>query len=191
MRIAIGTGSNPKADNQTLIITIDNRTGRTLSARQTIGVAIGKSATDLEGNNLRDAYSFSFSTGGYGIIATSPANGQVLNHMPGGMQPIDIYFNCAIMPAQINANSLRITPQLAGVHAVPIIMDNPATGWSIIRWLPYLEGDKTYRVTVNRGLKTTSGQRVSELPYTFSFTLNSALPNNKTGPKSISRRRHL
>jgi len=182
----IGSGTHPKANNQTLIIEVSNQQGKTLDTKQDISVSIAKSATDLEGNELREPYSFSFNIGGYGIIATSPADGQVVNYLPGSMQPVDIYFNCVLQPSQINSSTLKISPMLSGVHAVPVILNNPQTGWSFIRFLPYLQGGKEFRVTVNRGLKTTDGRKVGGLPYTFSFRLEEM---RETGAPSTPTRR--
>ena len=186
-RVYIGSGGHPRANDQTLVVEFDNSDGKEIKPRQTITLSLSKDATDLEGNKLREAYEFSFKTGGLGVIATSPANGQVVNYLPGSILPVDVFFNCSLDQNAINSNTVSITPALNSSSSPPMVMTDPITGWSFIRFLPYFQGGKNYRVTVNRGLRDVKKTPLTDLPYTFSFQLNDAKPSG--APPTATRRR--
>lgn len=188
VRLFMGAGSHTAANEQTLVIEVDNTNGDALNAKEQFHISVGQACTDLSGNKLRAAHDFRFTLGGYGIVATNPANDSEVNYKTGTMHTVDIYFNCKLDPQSINERTLSIAPNINAVSSPPSIRNDNVTGWSVLRFTPYVQGNKEYRITVNRGLRTTGGKPVSDLPYSFRYRLNDVAPTGMPNQATRNRR---
>ena len=117
---------------------------------------------------MTESYSFSFTTGHAEIISTDPANGEKGRSVNFDI-PIAVHFNAPIDRESITSDDIRFDPQL-GSSANINFKNDQATGWTTMFISGFAQPDKEYLVTIGRGAKTITGDRVRNLPYKFRFT---------------------
>ncbi len=131
-------------------------------------VTVAETAASIEGVPMAEAYSFAFTTGHAEIISTDPANGEKGRSVNFDI-PIAVHFNAPIDRESITSDDIRFDPQL-GSSANINFKNDPATGWTTMFISGFAQPDKEYLVTIGRGAKTITGDRVRNLPYKFRFT---------------------
>ena len=84
--------------------------------------------------------------------------------------PIVVFFNTKIQPESFNLNTVRFRPRL-DVDPQFIFDTDARTGWTIVRILARLEPERTYTVTIGRGVRSATNQPLSNTPYTWRFRI--------------------
>lgn len=130
-------------------------------------VTIDGSAANSEGVEMKDAYKFSFTTGYAEIIATNPADGEE-NARVNFDLPISVFFNAPIERDTIRTEDIRFDPPLP-TSANINFKNDPNTGWTIMLIAGYAKPDQRYTVTIRRGVRTITGDRIRNVPYTLRF----------------------
>ncbi|MCC6546673.1 carboxypeptidase regulatory-like domain-containing protein [Candidatus Sumerlaeota bacterium] len=130
-------------------------------------VTVASSARSMTGVSMEEDYQFSFTTGYAEIISTAPTNGArgvVVNFD----RPLTIHFNAPIDPDSISADDIEFRPSLPSSPTVNFQRD-ARSGWTTLFVSGFAQPDVNYTVTVRRGVKTITGDRVRNLPYRTSF----------------------
>ncbi|MEO8377996.1 MAG: Ig-like domain-containing protein, partial [Candidatus Sumerlaeota bacterium] len=130
-------------------------------------VTISDSARSMTGVAMEESYEFSFTTGYAEITGTSPADnsrGVSVNFD----RPISIYFNAPIDPDSISADDITFNPSLPSSPSVNFRRD-ARSGWTTMYVSGFAQPDVEYTMTVRRGVKTVTGDRVRNLPYKMKF----------------------
>jgi hypothetical protein len=164
MRLVIA-GNNPK-------LAIPFRTRYT--------VTIDATATDFDGVPMEQPYSFSFTTGGPSVIATTPEDGSLKTAM-GPRTPVVIYFNAKMDPASLTQDALRIRPQTPTTPQLGAFED-PLTGWTRLDVAAAWEPGTEYSVTIQDRARSAAGDRLANVPYAFSFTTPNMVPTGGSPP---------
>ncbi len=165
----MGAGSHPAADDRTAVLVFSNDdANRPIRFNTLYRVTVARSASDQTGLGMRQDYSFGFTTGAPGIMRTSPRDGAVDVRVNSLNLPISVFFNARIRPETFNANSVRFRPRLA-IDPKLLIDTDPRTGWSVGRIFAELEPGKDYTVTIDRSVRTSTNQPLSNTPYTIRF----------------------
>ncbi|GAB4319406.1 MAG: hypothetical protein Kow0059_13390 [Candidatus Sumerlaeia bacterium] len=156
-----------KSDFDLLYIVIEGDNPRTpvsFDTRYTITIDAG--ATDVEGVTMAEDYSFSFTTGRPEIIATIPPQNETQANVT-LTDPIVISFNATIDPGSVEGN-IEITPEPFGKYYYNVRKDFES-GWSTLFLYVYLKADTIYTVRFRNGLRTLSGDRISNTPFDLRF----------------------
>ncbi len=149
-------------------ISIDGSSQQTLVRYDTLHrVRIRAGAEDYEGLRMREPYEFTFRTATPGIWETYPAQGDSQMLLT-PTHSVVIRFNGRIDPESIGRRDVRIRPSLTGNPTLQVVEDIK-TGWTELTIQALWEPDTEYKVTLSRGIKTMTGQRLSNTPYTFQF----------------------
>ncbi|MCC5875228.1 MAG: carboxypeptidase regulatory-like domain-containing protein [Candidatus Sumerlaeia bacterium] len=141
--------------------------GRSLRYNTQYTVTIAKSASNMDNVGMEDDYVFRFRTGRPEIIATAPSDGS-RNVSFDHLEPVRIYFNAPIDPRSIDTRNFEFRPRLFGNPNMRWQTDD-RTGWSILILEGRGEHDTEYRVRITGSARTVAGDRVGNLPYSFSF----------------------
>lgn len=166
-RVAIGAGSHPEAADHVAVVVLNNDDeNRPIKYNTRYVVVVGREAADASGLRMRQEYRFSFVTGAPGIFKTRPADGE----MNAPNLPIVVFFNTRIQQESFNLNTVRFRPRL-DVDPQFVFDTDARTGWTIVRILARLEPEKTYTVTIGRGVRSTTNQPLSNTPYTWRFRI--------------------
>lgn len=131
-------------------------------------VTIADTASSMTGVPMEEPYEFSFTTGYAEIIATTPgdnAAGITMNFD----RPISISFNAPIDPDSISPDDIVFNPSLSSNPNINMRRD-AKSGWTTIFVSGFAQPDVKYTMTVRRGVKTVTGDRVRNLPYRMTFT---------------------
>lgn len=165
----MGMGSHPAADDRTAVLVFSNDDdARPIKFNTQYQIIVARSASDQTGLKMKDDYAFSFVTGAPGIMKTYPRDGAVDARVDGATLPISVFFNTRIRPETLNVNALRIRPR-PDVEPRIYFDTDPRTGWTVARIYANLEGGKEYSVTIDRSVRTSTNQPLSNTPYTFRF----------------------
>ncbi|MGC8741546.1 MAG: carboxypeptidase regulatory-like domain-containing protein [Candidatus Sumerlaeaceae bacterium] len=165
----MGTGSHPAADDRTAVLVFSNDDDtRPIRFNTRYQITVGRGATDQTGLAMKQDYTFAFVTGAPGIMRTSPRDGAVDARVNGQNMPISVFFNTRIRTETFNLNSVKIRPRL-DVDPNIVFDADPKTGWTVARIFADLEGGKEYTVTIDRSVRTSTNQPLSNTPYTFRF----------------------
>lgn len=149
-------------------ISIDGSSRQTRVRYNTLHhVRISTDAEDYEGLRMREPYEFTFRTATPGVWETYPA-GDATGVLLTPTRSVVIRFNGRIDPDSIGRRDVRIRPSLIGIPTLQIV-DNIKTGWTELTIQALWEPDTEYKVTLSRGIRTMTGQRLSNTPYTFEF----------------------
>lgn len=161
--------------------------GRGLRYNTQYTVTIAKSASNMEGVSMEDDHVFRFRTGRPEIIATAPADGTrgvSFDHL----EPVRIYFNAPIDPRSVDTRNIEFRPRLFGNPNIRFQTDD-RTGWSIMILEGRGEYDTEYRVRITGGVRTVAGDRVGNVPYSFSFRTFAPREFDAAGSSIDERRR--
>lgn len=159
---------HPSTDFDLARISIDGSSQQKLVRYDTLHrVRINTSAEDYEGLRMREPYEFTFRTATPGIWETFPAT-DATGVLLTPTRSVVIRFNGRIAPESIGRRDVRVRPSLIGNPTLQVV-DNIKTGWTELTIQALWEPDTEYRVTLSRGIKTITGQRLSNTPYTFQF----------------------
>jgi|GEM_PF-544832 len=165
----MGTGAHAGSDDRTAVIVFSNDDdARPIRYNTRYSVTVAKAATDQTGLTMKQDYVFSFTTGAPGIMRTAPRDGQVDARVNDLNMPISVFFNTKIRTETMNLNSVRIHPK-PDVEPKIAFDTDPQTGWTIARIFAHLEDGKEYTVTIERSVRTSTNQPLSNTPYTFRF----------------------
>lgn len=165
----MGPGSHPAADDRTAVLVFSNDDDACpIRFNTRYRITVARSATDQTGLAMKQDYAFAFVTGAPGIIKTYPRDGAVDARVDGLTLPISIFFNTRLRTETMNVNSVRIRPR-PDVEPRIYFDTDPRTGWTVARIFATLEGGKEYTVTVDRSVRTSTNQPLSNTPYTFRF----------------------
>jgi hypothetical protein len=137
-------------------------------------VTIDATAADFDGVPMEQPYSFSFTTGGPSVIATTPENGGLKIAM-GPRNPVVIYFNAKMDPASLTQEALRIRPQTPSSPQLGAFQD-PVSGWTRLDVAAAWDPGTQYSVTVLNRACSAVGDKLANAPYVFSFTTPSLVP---------------
>jgi hypothetical protein len=167
-RLYLGANQHPQSDDSTLVIELlndDERRPIRFSSVYEIGVS--RSATDREGNPLREDFLLTFRTGGFGVVATNPVSG-AREVRPGSGQAIEISFNTRLRPESARDGNISIRPR-PDTQPQFSFSEDPRTGWTTVRIITRLAENRSYTVSIGRGVRASNGQSLSQAPFEFSF----------------------
>lgn len=130
-------------------------------------VTVSRLAKSLDGVPLKEAYTVRFTTGDPMVIATMPTDGEQ-DFRWLFQDPFYIYFNAPIDRSSVAQRDIEFSPSLPALPNL-IWSTDSKTGWSILKLQGRAEADTVYNVTIARGARTITGQRVTNMPYRFQF----------------------
>ncbi len=165
---------HPLASEGRTVVALEGytRQGVPLKFDKTYRIEVADSAEDRDGNPLEEAYAFKFRTGRAKIVRTLPRDG-AKNVFVGFAEPVRVYFNAAIDLEGFQADRVRIDPQIP--TQPQIYMENdPDTGWATMSIAGQFDFDEEYEIQIRSGIQTLGGDRISNIPYRFSFTTTEA-----------------
>lgn len=166
-------GQHPQASDNRLVLQLPAQSARSGAAPLRFGqqytMTVGRQAANLQGVPMAEDFTMRFRTGQAKIIATSPADGaEGVFINPGS--PIRVSFNAPITTQGLRPEDIRIRPQLSMQPQLNATQD-PRTGWSVLSISGTFDAGTTYTVSIRTTrLRTISGDRITNIPYTFSFT---------------------
>lgn len=132
-------------------------------------VTISSAARDYENIQMEENYSFTFSTGKASVTGSSPENGEK-NAFINLQHPILFFFNASIDPRTATNDNVEISPSPETVPQLRVVND-PETGWSVLRIFVQLQPGTNYRVRLGRGIRTDGGSYISNLPFSIQFKM--------------------
>ncbi|UCH09601.1 MAG: Ig-like domain-containing protein [Fidelibacterota bacterium] len=139
-------------------------TGEPLWADETYTFTIDETAEDLDGIELGDDFSFSFSTAPVRVASTSPGNSEVYVTP---YDPITMWFNTFMVKSSV-ASAFSITPGVAGTIAWGTQYNddvkNALTFWPSTN----LKVNTKYTVTIGTQAQDLHGTHLGT-PYSFTF----------------------
>lgn len=130
-------------------------------------VSLEATAANIQGVEMKDPYEFSFVTGEAKVIGTHPVDGAE-DGPYFYSEPVIVYFNAPIDPETISRDDIRVRPSPPGNPGITVGRD-PDTGWSKLIISLSLDRDEDYTISIGKGAKTVTGNRIKNLPYKFSF----------------------
>lgn len=158
---------HPSSDFDMLYLEIDGSNPKfPLGFKRRLDITLGADTTDDENQRLGEDYTFSFTTGEAEVIATRPQEGDIEANVT-AHEPIVISFNAAIDQRSVEGQ-IDISPEPPGNYYTAVRND-PESGWSTLAVYLYLPPETNYTVRIKNGIKTLTGDRISNLPYTIKF----------------------
>ncbi len=143
------------------------RTGAPMKFDTQYKITVSETASSQTGVPMGEAFSMQFTTGKAKVIATWPPDNSE-NAAVREALPLKIDFNAGIDIERFDSSELRIRPELVA-NPNFYVRDDPTTGWSSLYIQGMFEPDTEYEVTLRGGLRTFTNDRVSNVPYTFTF----------------------
>jgi hypothetical protein len=166
---AIGRGTGPGADDDTLVITLSNDSAEApIRFGDTYRVTIAATAANMDGVTMEEPYSFSFRTDKPGVIQVTPENGANQVYLDQIEFPVMFTFNTRLDPDSINSKNFRVRPD-DGRSVSVTHTNSDANGWTTVRVATMWQPDTAYTVTVSRRVKASNGQTLGNTPYTLRF----------------------
>ena len=146
-------------------------------------MTIATTAEDFEGLRMEEPFVLNFRTGKPSVMDTFPPDGASEVTLDPS-EPLIVRFNASLDPRSVIARQIRIRPSVGSVPTVQLI-DDPATGWTELHIQSAWKQGTRYEVTVPRGIRTRTRQRLANTPYTFAFTTSelSELPALGSPPR--------
>jgi len=166
-------GQHPLADQDRVVIELAGftRNEDVLKFGTRYRVNIDSSASNVEGVEMEEDYEFSFTTGEAKVTGTFPADGAE-NAYVNISNPIRVMFNVGLDTDLFDADDVRIRPEPT-VQPDIYIVNQRQTGWGELVIAINLEFEEEYEITIRDGLRSLTNDRISNLPYSFSFTTTS------------------
>lgn len=159
---------HPQSDYDLLyVILMGHSTQTPLRFKTEYTVTINTNAQDFEGANLEDIYSFSFKTVSAAIIKTFPQTGDRNAFLNEG-NPVTVFFNTKIKYDTFKSENIVIDPAPRATIRT-FFRDDPESGWTEAYIYTSWEFDKNYTITLNRGIRTSTGESLSNTPYRIKF----------------------
>lgn len=167
--IAIGKGSAPGADDDTMIITLSNSSdGAPIQFGANYRITIPGTAANLAGVTMGEPFTLSFQSAKPGIIMTSPANNARSVYVDQLENAVIFSFNTKLDPTTINDRTFRVRPN-QGKSVSVTYNNNDDTGWTTVRVATQWQPDTDYTISVTRRVKASNGQNLGNTPYTLKF----------------------
>ncbi|HOE63517.1 MAG TPA: carboxypeptidase regulatory-like domain-containing protein [Candidatus Sumerlaeota bacterium] len=132
-------------------------------------VTISSAARDYQNIQMEEDYTFTFSTGKASVTGSSPDNGEK-NAFVNLQHPMLFFFNASIDPRTLTNDNVDVSPSPDTVPQLRIVND-PETGWSVLRVFVQLQPGTNYRVRLQRGIRTDGGSYISNLPFAIQFRM--------------------
>lgn len=151
-------------------------------------LTISTGATSLRGAALEEDFDLTFTTGKAVLLRTFPEDG-ARDASLNDREPVRLFFNAPLDPDSISRDDVTFSPPLSTTPNISFRKDS-RTGWTIISIQGFTEPNKLYRVSIKRGAQTITRDRVSNLPYRFSFktrAVKSASGESTTGRNDPAR----
>jgi len=181
-----GEGQHPLARPDRLVMALAgvSKEGEVLRFGRRYSLTLAPTVRNMEGVAMEEPFRLSFTTGRAKIIRTFPTDGaEGVVSLPD--RPLRVYFNAPVDGEDFEASDVRFEPQLSAQPNVYFRHD-ARTGWSTLAISAYLAWDEDYTVTIRGRLRTTGGDSISNMPYTFRFKTGSwteGLPEDVTGQR--------
>lgn len=167
--VAIGKGSAPGADDDTMIITLSNSSDRSpIQFGANYRIMVPGTAANLAGVTMGEPFTLSFQSAKPGIILTSPANNARNVYVDQLENAVIFSFNTKLDPASINDRTFRVRPN-QGKSVSVTYNNNDQTGWTTVRVSTQWQPDTDYTISVTSRVKAASGQKLGNTPYTLKF----------------------
>lgn len=167
--VAMGKGSAPGADDNTLVIMLSNESNQApIQFGASYRVTVPGTAANFAGVTMGQPYSFSFRTAKPGVIQTVPVNNANGVYVDQTQNPVLFSFNTRLDPRSINDRSIRVRPD-NGISVATTYADSDENGWTTVRVATQWKPDTLYTVTVTRRVKALNGQPLGNTPYTLKF----------------------
>jgi hypothetical protein len=167
--VVIGKGSDPAADDNTLVIRLSNEDEKApIQFGATYRVTISDTAANMTGVTMVEPYSFIFRTANPGVIQVFPENGAQRAIVDQLNYPVLFTFNTRLDPDSINDRNIRVKPD-SGVSVSTTYTDSEQKGWTTVRVATQWQPNTLYTVTVSRRVKAFNGQPLGNTPYTLRF----------------------
>lgn len=163
-------GEHPEAADDRVVVEIagHQRDGDPLRFGRKYSLTVDSSAANFEGVTMDKDFTMTFTTGAAKVIGTTPIDGQE-DVLVALQRPIRINFNVVLDPDTIKADAIRVRPEpQSGQPNVGAVL-NRRTGWTTITIGGNFASETEYEVTIDNSLRTLTGDRISNLPYRFSF----------------------
>lgn len=166
--VFMGNGSHANATDDTAVIVFSNKDENLpIRFNQNYLITVSTAAQDTNGVGLKENFSLRFKTELPGIISTYPSNGDN-DVIVDDRHPLRIGFNVAVDPRSLQERFIKIKPNNGVRLNLAWTADN-LTGWTLLtvggQWQP----NTFYTITINKGMRTKSGQYLGNTPYTFRF----------------------
>ena len=158
--ISMITSSQGKPQATLQIQLQNNNPSTALRYYTTYQITVGTGATDSEGNNMEEPYTFSFTTGGLRILFTQPAQNR-LDATFLEYTPVIVRFNGRLDPNTVNYRNITISPSPFAVTPSMEMIGDQNTGWSEIRMTNGLAFSKTYTFAFGPGLQTMGRHEIA------------------------------
>ncbi len=159
---------NPQSDFDLLYVVLSgNSPQNSLKFKTEYKVTINTSAQDVEGANLEDSYVFKFKTVTASIIKTFPEMND-RNAFLNEANPAIVFFNTKIQYETFKENNITISPLPRSTFRT-YFRDDPNSGWTEAYIYTTWEFDKSYTITLGRGIRTSNGEPLSNTPYKWKF----------------------
>ena len=134
----------------------------------TYRIHISDSAQDIEGNNLEDPFSFSFTTGGLRILSTLPDMNET-NVVPQSAIPLIVRFNGRVDPDTLIDRNIKIEPRPYSMPTLRPIQYQRQTGWTELTMPVSWNANVEYTVTFSRSIRAIDGTPLDKTPYRLKF----------------------
>lgn len=163
-------GEHPEAADDRIVVEIagHQRDGDPLRFDRRYTLTVASSAANFEGVTMEKDFTMTFTTGAAKVIGSTPIDGQE-DVVATPSRPLRITFNVALDPDTVNGDAVRVRPDLTSGQPQVSAVTNRRTGWTTLTISGAFASDTEYDVTIDNKLRTVTGERISNLPYRFSF----------------------
>ena len=185
-------GRHPRASEDRVVLLLAGyaKGGTVLRFETRYKIQISTAAESLDGVPMEEPYSFAFTTGAARLISTVPEDGEE-DALVSPTDPIYMYFNAPINVSKFSADEIRIRPDIGTLPNFEALADSH-TGWGILQITGRFDWETEYTVRIGRGIETITGDRIENLPYTFTFRTREVTTNFPYAPQNtddVERRR--
>lgn len=163
-------GEHPEAADDRIVVELagHQRDGSPLRFDRRYTLTVASSAANFEGVTMEEDFSMTFTTGAAKVISSTPFDGQE-DVVATPSRPLRVTFNVALDPDTVTGDAVRVRPQPTSGQPQVSAVTNRRTGWTTLTIAGGFAPETEYDITVDDKLRTVTGERISNLPYRFSF----------------------
>ncbi|MDK2970434.1 MAG: hypothetical protein PWP23_189 [Candidatus Sumerlaeota bacterium] len=161
------SASTPSDDRFEIRLAGYTRSGTPLRYGTKYTIRLSTKARSAEGVALKEPFSMNLTTGEAKIVRTWPEDGDT-SVFPHTTSPVRVFFNAPVDGEGFEPRDVSIRPALALNPNVYFGTDGK-TGWGHLNISGVFEADEEYTITIRGRVKTLTGDRITNIPYSFSF----------------------
>lgn len=159
---------HPGADFDLVLVTINGASEEApMLFDQAYRLTVGTGARDFEGLALEEPFTLGFTTSKPAVMGSVPGDGAE-DIVFGLDRPVIVRFNTKLKGGVFDPDDLRIDPTPPQMPLLQL-SDNRSTGWTELQIQALWHPDTKYEITISRRVKTATGQRLANTPYSFEF----------------------